>query len=116
MLRCINMLETPSGGSILFHGKDISAKGADINQYRSRVGMVFQNFNLFSNMTVLENCVVGQTKVLGKSREEAEAVDIVRKATNSLKPDEAVEKILDLFARTRNNREFVEMAKRIRFI
>ena len=49
------------------------------------------------------------------TREEAEAVDIVRKATNSLKPDEAVEKILDLFARTRNNREFVEMAKRIRF-
>lgn len=49
------------------------------------------------------------------TREEAEAVDIVRKATNSLKPDEAVEKILDLFARTRNNREFVEMAKKIRF-
>ena len=49
------------------------------------------------------------------TREEAEAVDIVRKATNSLKPDEAVEKILDLFARTRNNREFVKMAKKIRF-
>ena len=49
------------------------------------------------------------------TREEAEAVDIVRKATNSLKPDEAVEKILDLFARTRNNREFVESAKKIRF-
>ena len=62
MLRCINMLETPSGGNILFHGKDISAKGADVNQYRSRVGMVFQNFNLFSNK-----------KVLKKSRAEAEA-------------------------------------------
>ena len=73
MLRCINMLETPSGGSILFHGKDISAKGADINQYRSRVGMVFQNFNLFSNKNVLENCVIGQMKVLKKKREEAEA-------------------------------------------
>ena len=63
MLRCINMLETPSGGNILFHGKDISAKGADVNQYRSRVGMVFQNFNLFSN----------KMKVLKKSRAEAEA-------------------------------------------
>ena len=73
MLRCINMLETPSGGSILFHGKDISAKGADVNQYRSRVGMVFQNFNLFSNKNVLENCVIGQMKVLKKSRVEAEA-------------------------------------------
>ena len=73
MLRCINMLETPSGGSILFHGKDISAKGADVNQYRSRVGMVFQNFNLFSNKNVLENCVIGQMKVLKKSRAEAEA-------------------------------------------
>ena len=72
MLRCINMLETPSGGSILFHGKDISAKGADVNQYRSRVGMVFQNFNLFSNKNVLENCVIGQMKVLKKSRAEAE--------------------------------------------
>ena len=49
------------------------------------------------------------------SKEETEAVDIVRKATNSMKPDEAVEKILDLFARTHNNREFVEMAKKIRF-
>ena len=73
MLRCINMLETPSGGNILFHGKDISAKGADVNQYRSRVGMVFQNFNLFSNKNVLENCVIGQMKVLKKSRAEAEA-------------------------------------------
>ena len=49
------------------------------------------------------------------TKEEAEAVDIIRKATNSLKPDEAVEKILDLFAKTRNNREFVEMVKKIRF-
>ena len=73
MLRCINMLETPSGGNILFHGKDISAKGADVNQYRSRVGLVFQNFNLFSNKNVLENCVIGQMKVLKKSRAEAEA-------------------------------------------
>lgn len=71
MLRCINMLETPSGGEILFHGKNIAEKGMNVNQYRSRVGMVFQNFNLFSNKTVLQNCMIGQIKVLKKSKEEA---------------------------------------------
>lgn len=71
MLRCINMLETPSGGEILFHGKNIAEKGMNVNQYRSRVGMVFQNFNLFSNKTVLQNCMIGQVKVLKKSKEEA---------------------------------------------
>ena len=70
MLRCINMLETPSGGEILFHGNNIAAKGMNVNQYRSRVGMVFQNFNLFNNMTVLRNCQVGQEKVLGRSQED----------------------------------------------
>ena len=57
---------------------------------------------------------IGQLMGQGK-KEEAEAVDIIRKAINSLKPDEAVEKILDLFSKTRNNREFVEMVKKIRF-
>ena len=71
MLRCINMLETPSGGEILFHGKNIAERGIDVNQYRSRVGMVFQNFNLFANKTVLQNCMLGQIKVLKKSKEVA---------------------------------------------
>ncbi len=71
LLRCVNLLETPTGGQILFHGQDIAAPGVRLHQYRSKVGMVFQSFNLFNNMTVLENCVVGQVKVLKKSRAEA---------------------------------------------
>ena len=73
LLRCINRLETPTSGSIYFHGEDIAAMGFDLSHYRAKVGMVFQQFNLFNNLTVLENCVVGQMKVLGRSREEAEA-------------------------------------------
>ena len=72
LLRCINQLEEATGGQILFHGEDIAAKGFSLTAYRAKVGMVFQSFNLFSNMTVLENCIVGQRKVMGKSREEAE--------------------------------------------
>jgi len=72
LLRCINQLEEATGGQILFHGEDIAAKGFSLTAYRAKVGMVFQSFNLFSNMTVLENCIVGQRKVLGKNREEAE--------------------------------------------
>ena len=71
LLRCINLLETPTSGQILYHGKDMAGKGVNAPQYRSRVGMVFQSFNLFNNMTVLENCMVGQIKVLKKSKEEA---------------------------------------------
>lgn len=71
LLRCINLLEIPSGGSILFHGRDIMSEPEKITSYRARVGMVFQSFNLFSNMTVLENCMAGQIKVLGKKKEEA---------------------------------------------
>ena len=71
LLRCINLLEIPSGGSILFHGRDIMSEPERISSYRARVGMVFQSFNLFSNMTVLENCMAGQIKVLGKKKEEA---------------------------------------------
>ena len=71
LLRCINLLEIPSGGSILFHGRDIMSEPEKIASYRARVGMVFQSFNLFSNMTVLENCMAGQIKVLGKKKEEA---------------------------------------------
>ena len=72
LLRCINVLETPSGGKILFHGKDIDEKGFSVTDYRAKVGMVFQSFNLFNNMTVLQNCMVGQIKVLGKKKDEAE--------------------------------------------
>lgn len=71
MLRCINLLTTPSGGDILYHGESVLAKGYKLDTYRSHVGMCFQSFNLFNNMTVLENCIIGQVKVLKKSREEA---------------------------------------------
>ena len=71
LLRCINLLETPTSGQILYHGKDVAGKGVNAPQYRSHVGMVFQSFNLFSNMTVLQNCMVGQTQVLKKSKKEA---------------------------------------------
>ena len=70
LLRCINLLETPSAGEIFYHGEDVSTMNPA--QYRSHVGMVFQSFNLFANMSVLKNCMVGQMKVLKKSKEEAE--------------------------------------------
>lgn len=72
MLRCINLLETPTGGEILFNGENISNSSLKIEQYRAKVVMVFQSFNLFNNMTALENCIIGQTVVLKKSKEEAE--------------------------------------------
>ena len=71
MLRCINLLETTSGGDVLYHDESVLAKGYKLDTYRSHVGMCFQSFNLFNNMTVLENCIIGQVKVLKKSREEA---------------------------------------------
>ncbi len=74
MLRCINLLETPSSGQILYHGRDISSGDISLSQYRTKVGMVFQSFNLFNNMTALGNCVAGQVSVLKRSREESEAV------------------------------------------
>ena len=73
LLRCINMLETATSGQILYHGQNILERGVHANKYRSKVGMVFQSFNLFNNMTLLENCVVGQVKVLGRSKDEAHA-------------------------------------------
>ena len=71
LLRCINLLENPTSGEILYHGENVLRRGFNVPSYRSRVGMVFQSFNLFNNMTVLENCIVGQVKVLKKNREEA---------------------------------------------
>lgn len=74
MLRCINLLEEPSGGQILHEGVDIMSKEIKLTQYRSKVGMVFQQFNLFANMTALDNCVKPQMIVLKRSKEEAEKI------------------------------------------
>ena len=71
LLRCINLLEEPDSGRILYHGENILEENSSINNYRTKVGMVFQSFNLFNNMSVLENCVIGQVKVLKRSRDEA---------------------------------------------
>lgn len=71
LLRCLNLLETPTTGEIAYHGTNIADKKINAPQYRSKVGMVFQSFNLFNNMTVLENCIIGQTKVLKKNKPEA---------------------------------------------
>ena len=68
MLRCINLLETPTSGQVLYHGQDITAREMNLSQYRAKVGMVFQSFNLFNNMTALQNCVTGQMSVLRRSR------------------------------------------------
>ena len=71
LLRCINLLETPSSGEILYHGENIDTIKGGASAYRAHVGMVFQSFNLFNNMTALKNCMIGQTKVLHKSKAEA---------------------------------------------
>ena len=72
LLRCINLLENPDKGAILYHGKDIlTDETINMPQYHAKVGMVFQQFNLFGNMNVLENCMTGQMKVLKRSREES---------------------------------------------
>jgi len=73
LLRCVNLLETPTSGEIIYRGHNIETLKGGQSEYRSHVGMVFQSFNLFANMSVLKNCVIGQTKVLGKSKDEAEA-------------------------------------------
>ncbi len=72
LLRCVNLLETPTSGEILYRGVNVAGRGVNAPQYRAHVGMVFQAFNLFSNMTVLENCVVGQVKVLKKDKVAAQ--------------------------------------------
>lgn len=73
LLRCINLLETPTSGEIIYHGKNVAGRGVNAAEYRSHVGMVFQSFNLFNNMTVLDNCIVGQIKVLKRDKEKARA-------------------------------------------
>ncbi len=71
LLRCINLLETPTGGEIIFNGENILTEGYNKEKYRTHLGMVFQQFNLFNNLDVLGNCIVGQVKVLKRSKEEA---------------------------------------------
>ena len=73
LIRCVNFLEHPTGGHIEYRGQDVMQAFKKLPLYRTKVGMVFQSFNLFNNMTVLENCMVGQVKVLGKNKEEAKA-------------------------------------------
>lgn len=72
LLRCVNLLEKPSGGKIFYNGENILDDRHDIHLYRTKLGMVFQQFNLFNNHNVLSNCIVGQIKVLKRSKEEAE--------------------------------------------
>ncbi len=81
LLRCINLLEVPDGGEILVNQEDILNGSLDVNQYRAKVGMVFQSFNLFNNMNVLKNCMIGQMIVLKRSREESEkkALDLLQR-------------------------------------
>lgn len=74
LLRCVNLLEKPSGGQIIYKGENILDDKHDISAYRRRLGMVFQQFNLFNNHNVLSNCVVGQVKVLKRSKAEAEKI------------------------------------------
>ena len=73
-LRCVNLLEWPTDGEILFKGEAITKRGFNIPKYREKVGMVFQQFNLFQNMNALQNCIIGQTKVAGRSKDEARKI------------------------------------------
>ena len=72
LLRCINQLEEPTSGKIIFEGKNMLDPDADIRAIRTKMGMVFQSFNLYSNLNVLKNCTIGPTKILKKSKEESE--------------------------------------------
>lgn len=74
LLRCINLLEKPTSGEIIYKGENVLEKGYSLPKYRKNLGMVFQSFNLFNNMNVLENCVTGQVTVLKRDREEAEKI------------------------------------------
>jgi putative lysine transport system ATP-binding protein len=74
LLRCINLLEKPTSGKIIYMGENVLEKGYSLPKYRTHLGMVFQSFNLFNNMDVLENCVTGQVTVLKRNRREAEEI------------------------------------------
>lgn len=76
LLRCINLLEQPDSGSILFNGVDINDRKVNIDKIRQKIGMVFQSFNLFENMNVLQNCIIAQVKVLKRKKEVAKEIAI----------------------------------------
>ena len=76
MLRCVNLLEQPTSGQMIFEGADITAKGVDINGVRAKLGMVFQQFNLFPHLSVKKNVMIAQQKVLKRSKEEAEQIAV----------------------------------------
>lgn len=76
LLRCINMLENATAGKILYHGKNILNGEIQEDKYRTKVGMVFQSFNLFANLNVLDNCIIGQIKVLKRKKDEAKAISL----------------------------------------
>jgi len=82
LLRCVNLLERPTSGEILYHGRNILERGLNLADYRAKMGMVFQQFNLFGNLTVLGNCVVGQRKVL--KRDKKQACDIATRYLESV--------------------------------
>ena len=101
LLRCLNMLETPSTGEINYHGTDITSKNVNVPEYRSKVGMVFQNFNLFNNMTALKNCTVGQKQRVAIARALAMEPEILLfdEPTSALDPQmvgEVLEVMRDL--------------------
>ena len=83
LLRCINLLETPTSGDVVFHGDSVVDKKVNAAAYRAKVGMVFQSFNLFNNMSVLENCIIGQTKVLKRNKEEAKEKELKASLENA---------------------------------
>ncbi|VWM00510.1 Glutamine transport ATP-binding protein GlnQ [Collinsella sp. AK_207A] len=76
MLRCVNLLETPTGGQVFFEGQEITAKGVDVNRVRTHLGMVFQQFNLFPHLSVKKNVMIAQQKVLKRSKEEAAKIAV----------------------------------------
>ncbi len=86
LLRCINLLEQPTDGQIIYDGKNVLEPGYDITKYRAKVGMVFQSFNLFNNLNVLQNCTVGQMTVLHRSKEEAEKIALENLAKVGMEP------------------------------
>ena len=88
-LRSLNLLEIPTGGSILFEGEDITDPKCNINMHRRKMGMVFQHFNLFPNMTILKNLTIAPMKLCGKSREDAEskALELLRRVGLSDRAD-----------------------------
>ncbi len=94
-LRCLNLLETPSAGKVFFKGQDITAKGMDICAYRRQIGMVFQNFNVFPNMTVLENITLAPVleKKVPKEQARAEAMELLKKVGLTDKADEYPRKL-----------------------